>query len=216
MPSELAKANALTKELQSRTDLGSVENNAKTSEEQEKDTATTLVDTGANQQEDFNNPQPRARISKRVQSHVITSEKQTERQAKRADVEYCLLAGVLSCTTQNPYYTASLKAGLKREVSTIGIGASKVDSTGQTSVQGLHATDVLTSQSLLSFLHKFGRRNNAGPKHLLERFLVHVSLHPAVVFENDEGDIASCVIECECFCVSFRCMPNRTLSITKV
>jgi hypothetical protein len=53
---------------------------------------------------------PGERVSKRVQSQMLTSEKETERLAKRSNVEYCLLAGTLSCTSQNPNYTRLLKS----------------------------------------------------------------------------------------------------------
>jgi len=148
------------------------------------------------------------RVSKRVRSQMLTSEKQTERKSKRGSVEYCLLAGALSCTAQNPYYTKLLKDDLdkKDHLPLITQGGMILNSPPRNS-SGMpldsdeapvdQITAFVTPTSLNSFVTKWSR-HNSGPRNLAEIFLVHVSLNVSDVFEVERTDsISLCVLDCE-------------------
>jgi len=148
------------------------------------------------------------RVSKRVRSQMLTSEKQTERKSKRGSVEYCLLAGALSCTAQNPYYTKLLKEDLdkKDHLPLITQGGMILNSPPRNS-SGMsldsdeapvdQITAFVTPTSLNSFVTKWSR-HNSGPRNLAEIFLVHVSLNVSDVFEVERTDsISLCVLDCE-------------------
>lgn len=150
----------------------------------------------------------RGRVSKRVQSQAITSEKQTERRAKRSSAEYCLLAGVLSSTAQNPIYRKLIEADVawdklpifKRD--TLQMQAmppvQSVDTPQCASVAPVqHLDDFIASSSLSTFIQSMSRANS-GPIDALDKFLVHLSLHTKDIFgcENTD-DLSACVIECK-------------------
>jgi len=149
------------------------------------------------------------RVSKRVRSQMLTSEKQTERKSKRGSVEYCLLAGALSCTAQNPYYTKLLKEDLdkKDHLPLITQGGlilnsparnssdTPLDSATTTPIDQI--TAFVTPTSLNSFVTKWSR-HNSGPRNLAEIFLIHVSLNVGDVFAVEGTDsISSCVLDCK-------------------
>ena len=148
------------------------------------------------------------RVSKRVRSQMLTSEKQTERKSKRGSVEYCLLAGALSCTAQNPYYTKLLKEDLdkKDHLPLITQGGMILNSPARNSSGALLDSDkapvdqitaFVTPTSLNSFVTKWSR-HNSGPRNLAEIFLIHVSLNVGEVFEVENTDsISSCVLDCK-------------------
>ncbi|KAL3790740.1 hypothetical protein HJC23_010019 [Cyclotella cryptica] len=147
---------------------------------------------------------PRAgRASKRVRSLMLTSEKESERQAKRSSVEYCFLAGTLSCTAQNPLYSRILETEFHWEqlpvlksclksLEEFSGSNTKNDRNGEkridTAVRG-------TSYSLSNFISNVTKKNS-GPRHLLELFLVHVALNTADVFESSRGDLTNCYLDC--------------------
>ena len=150
------------------------------------------------------------RVSKRVRSQMITSEKQTERKSKRASVEYSLLAGVLSCTAQNPYYANLLKEDITWEnlpqirkcmEDLIGVenSSDKADIVEKASTivaRPSESNAFLAATSLNSFITKWSG-HNSGPKNLAEIFLRHVSLNACEVFEVESNEsLSSCVIDC--------------------
>ena len=149
----------------------------------------------------------RGRVSKRVQSQAITSEKQTERRAKRSSAEYCLLAGVLSSTAQNPIYRKLIEKDIawdklppKRD--TLQMQAmplvQSVDTPQCASIESVqHLDDFIASSSLSTFIQSMSRANS-GPIDALDKFLVHLSLHTRDIFgcENTD-DLSACVIECK-------------------
>lgn len=148
------------------------------------------------------------RVSKRVRSQMLTSEKQTERKSKRGSVEYCLLAGALSCTAQNPYYTKLLKEDLdkKDHLPLLTQGGMILNSPARNSSETPLDSDAapidqiaafVTPTSLNSFVTKWSR-HNSGPRNLAEIFLVHVSLNVGDVFEVESTDsISSCILDCK-------------------
>lgn len=157
--------------------------------------------------DDITSPR-RGRVSKRVQSQAITSEKQNERRAKRSSAEYCLLAGVLSSTSQNPIYQKLISVDIswdklpimKRETrqSQALLPAQTVDRPQCDTTATLHhQSESSATTSLSTFIQNMSRANS-GPIDALEQFLVHVSLHTFDVFGSENADaISSCVIECE-------------------
>ena len=148
------------------------------------------------------------RVSKRVRSQMLTSEKQTERKSKRGSVEYCLLAGALSCTAQNPYYTKLLKEDLDKmdHLPLITQGGMILNSPARNSSDTPSDSDkapvdqitaFVTPTSLNSFVTKWSR-HNSGPRNLAEIFLIHVSRNVGDVFEVENTDsISSCVLDCK-------------------
>jgi hypothetical protein len=151
-------------------------------------------------------PTPGGRISKRVRSHMITTEKQAERKAKRSSVEYCLLAGTLSCTAQNPDYNMQLNAELPilvkctnnhPSLSQAHTDGSGLDSSLRSSQS--HINHFVSPTSLNEFALKWSK-HNSGPRELLEEFLLHISLNTKDVFDTflaDNDNLSSCIIDCK-------------------
>lgn len=158
--------------------------------------------------DDITSPR-RGRVSKRVQTQAITSEKQNERRAKRSSAEYCLLAGVLSSTSRNPIYRNLVKANLswkkipimKRSTHQLQ-ACSPVQTKDRpqclATVQSKqHQNNFSAPSSLSTFIQKMSRVNS-GSVDVLEQFLVHVSLHTSDVFDSEDADaMSSCVIDCK-------------------
>jgi hypothetical protein len=144
---------------------------------------------------------PGERVSKRVQSQMLTSEKETERLAKRSNVEYCLLAGTLSCTSQNPNYTRLLKSDFNWDDLPMLRACLESVSTTATNSEHLRNKSINTATSetthtLGTFVETFSK-NNSGPRNLLELFLVYIAMHPSDVFGDGRSDLASCFLDCE-------------------
>ncbi len=146
----------------------------------------------------------RGRVSSRVLCKMMTSEKRKEREAKQSSVEYCLLAGVLSCTAENPFYVHLLNSNVDWDhlpalegcINHIQEFLRKKDS-GQFSSRVHQAHSMLAPTSLRSFAMKWSK-SNSGPRTLLENFLVHVSLHSKDVFSDESNEsFDACIIECE-------------------
>ena len=175
----------------------------------------TSTTTGSKSRDNNISPPHRGRVSKRVRSHMITTEKQAERKSKRSSVEYCLLAGTLSCTAQNPHYTKLLKADfawghlpvLAKCMQTLpalsralveGPGVNKIERSSQMG----HTNPFLSPTSLNEFILKWSR-HNSGPRDLLEEFLLHVSLNARDIFAGAVSDsLSSCILDCKC-CIDF-------------
>lgn len=150
----------------------------------------------------------RGRVSKRVQSQAMTSEKQTERRAKRSSAEYCLLAGVLSSTAQNPIYRKLLEAEIAWDkLPTMKRATLQIQAMPQAQTVGIPQCSTATpvqdqnefsaSSSLTTFIQKMSRANS-GPIDALDKFLVHLSLHTKDIFGCENTDeMSSCVIECK-------------------
>lgn len=150
----------------------------------------------------------RGRVSKRVQSQTITSEKQNERRAKRSSAEYNLLAGLLSTTSQNPIYRNMLSDLCWDKLSSFTpsqvFSPTKTGTTAKVSVQLNHRTECSSSPSSLSTFLSSMCRTSSGPADALEQFLLHVSLHVTDVFTSESPDlVSSCVIDCKYLPVSF-------------
>lgn len=146
----------------------------------------------------------RWRVSSRVLCKMMTSEKRKERQAKQNSVEYCLLAGVLSCTAENPFYELLLNSDVDWDhLPTLeecikhfqGI-LPKKDSC-QYSTRVHQANFMLAPSSLRSFAMKWSK-SNSGPRTLLESFLVHISLHSKDIFCDESNEnFDACILESE-------------------
>jgi hypothetical protein len=144
---------------------------------------------------------PGERASKRVRSQLITSGKETERQYKRASVEYCFLAGSLGCTPQHPKYIELAKAEfdwdqLQVLKSCCSNGAVARDHLHNNAADRTNNATFDVPSSLCQFVHSISK-NNSGPRHLLELFLVHVAMNPADVFGSNKSDLSSCFLDCE-------------------
>jgi hypothetical protein len=172
---------------------------------------------------DIISPPHRGRVSKRVRSHMITTEKQAERKSKRSSVEYCLLAGTLSCTAQNPYYTKLLADSSSQHLPLFskcmqappalsqaideGPGLNSADSLdankiARSSHMG-HMNPFLSPTSLNEFILKWSR-HNSGPRDLLEEFLLHVSLNASDIFQGEVSDsLSSCITDCKSCMICF-------------
>jgi hypothetical protein len=147
-------------------------------------------------------------VSKRVQSQAIASEKQNERRAKRSSAEYCLLAGVLSSTSQNPIYRKLLKRDLSWEELPImkkgtrqmqAISPAQTDDIPQCSTAAplQYQIESSATSSLSTFIQHMSRANS-GPIDALEQFLLHISLYSSDVFGSENADaMSSCVIDCK-------------------
>ena len=224
MPSGLASARAERIAGKKQANVASLEKNVicpvDATEDIDKETTIceTSTTTGSKSRDNNISPPHKGRVSKRVRSHMITTEKQAERTSKRSSVEYCLLAGTLSCTAQNPHYTKLLKADfawghlpvLAKCMQTLPAlpralvecpGLRGVNKIARSSQMG-HTNPFLSPTSLNEFILKWSR-HNSGPRDLLEEFLLHVSLNAKDIFAGAVTDsLSSCILDCKC-CLNF-------------
>ena len=195
--------------LDSSQALDSIE--AETSDKNEAININRDLDITANEIEPNNAtddiPSRRGRVSKRVQSQTITTEKQNERRAKRSSAEYCLLAGVLSTTSQNPNYRKLIKKDISWDdlpimkqcaLHTQAVSPEKDDNRQQASatLSLQNQSNMSSPPSLSTFIKQIS--TNSGPNDVLEQFLAYVSLHVSDVFASEDSDsLSSCIIECK-------------------
>lgn len=159
----------------------------------------------------------RSRSSKRVQSQLLTSGKQAERNSKRNSVEYCLFSSIIPCTTDSPIYKELLKdfdwdglesfASLVKILNDIGTNPKNINETTLDKKNLKAKTKMQTGKkvSLNDFLSRWGK-SNAGARHLLQAFLVYVSCHIEDVFSEEQVDttmLTSCISECKLSCFDF-------------
>lgn len=136
----------------------------------------------------------RGRVSTRVRSHLLTTEKEAERKSKRSSLEYCLLAGVLSCTAHNPKYSKMMKKNQPVASS------CSLDADARPSHSGIDNLSY-SPASLNEFIRKWSRRNS-GPKSLLHRLAIHISFNIVEVFGGKmTNSLSSCVIDCKFKCL---------------
>ena len=224
MPSGLASAKAERIAGKKQATVASLEKDGicpvEATEDIDKETTIceTSTMTESKSRDNKISPPHRGRVSKRVRSHMITTEKQADRKSKRSSVEYCLLAGTLSCTAQNPHYTKLLKAdfawghlkvlakcmqtrpALSRALGE-GPGSLGINNIAGSSQMG-HTNPFLSPTSLNEFILKWSR-HNSGPRDLLEEFLLHVSLNARDIFAGAVTDsLSSCILDCKC-CIDF-------------
>ena len=124
----------------------------------------------------------RGRTSKRVRSQLMSTEKQAERKSKRSSIHYTLLAGVLSCTAQNPLYTnmlATKQLAASKSVKGLVLNRSQ-DNNAPHSHLGVMNTS-FSHPSLNEFILRWSRRNS-GPRNLLDQLLRYISLRIAPKF----------------------------------
>ena len=162
------------------------------------DTKAKEPQQSTNNQE-LNSLPRRGRVSKRVRSQMITTEKHAERKSKRSSVEYCLLAGVLSCTAQNPYFIKMLKTNQPTISRTLvkGRGSNRTLDADQRPSHLALMSASCSPASLSDFILKWSRRNS-GPRNLLEQLLIHISLNIVDVFEGEMStSLSSCIIDCK-------------------
>lgn len=143
---------------------------------------------------------PGERVSKRVRSQMLTSEKETVRQAKRSSVEHCLLAGALSCTAQNPTYAKMSKTEYEwDQLPVFGSLSNKQieSSTVIKTADKVMTTSKYRAPSSLSQFISVASKNNSGPRHLLELFLIYVAMNPNNAFQDGKNNLSACFLDCE-------------------
>lgn len=145
----------------------------------------------------------RGRVSTRVRSHLITTEKQAERKSNRSSLEYCLLAGVLSCTSHNPYYSKMSKKNQPAACRTPVDGLNcSLDADARPSDSGI-VNMSYSPASLNEFIRTWSRRNS-GPRSLLHHLVIHISFNIVEVFGGKmTHSLSSCVIDCKFKCCLF-------------
>lgn len=169
-----------------------------------------------------------SRVSKRVQSQLLTSGKEAERSAKRNSIEYCLLRNILSCSASDSIYITTCNTSIEwSSIPSLSQGTLHLKSLStskdvmQHSIEGssLHKRNLAksieaTARGGRSSLHSFMERwsgCNSGPFDLLWQFLVHVSLHVEDVFASETGGsmmLSSCFMDCKFFlseCIDKEC-----------
>lgn len=157
------------------------------------------------------------RTSKRVMSQLITSGKMAERKSKRASVEFCFLASVLSCSEDDLDYLTQSKGQILWENSllasdgsiqvpygSLGLGSSLTTANARSSAQEMQsrqqneARERSGEASLVFFTERWSCRNS-GPIDVLSKFLAHIALNVEDVFANASEDmmgLSSCVTDC--------------------
>lgn len=143
----------------------------------------------------------RGRTSKRVRSQLMSTEKQAERKSKRSSIHYTLLAGVLSCTAQNPLYTnmlATKQLAASKSVKGLVLNRSQDNNAPHSHLGVMNTT--FSHPSLNEFILRWSRRNS-GPRNLLDQLLRYISLNVVDVFEGvTNSSLSSCVIDCKSEC----------------
>ena len=221
MSSELTSAMAEMTEAKKRSTVASETGRC----DEPKDNGTAVDSTGGCGTEDISRdnatssapidnqndveltPPRRGRVSKRVRSQLLESVKESERKSKRSNVQYCLLAGTLSCTAQHPYYKKLLETNFDWEQLPL---VRKCIQTLPTEDEDLRLAVAAKSMSQMdrtfafiapSSLNEFVHRlsgNNSGPRDFLEHFLLHVSLNVGDVFDTENTEsLASCALDCK-------------------
>lgn len=144
-----------------------------------------------------------SRSSKRVRSQLITSGKRNERETRRSSVKFCVLASTVHCSSdEESFITIS-----KREIDWAKLYTTSLISSLPLSARPIQKSTInienaaddtrLGTYSLPTFISRWSR-NNSGPFHVLERYLVHVALNVAEVFHSDQDSLAlsSFVVDC--------------------
>ena len=145
----------------------------------------------------------RARSSKRVLSQLITSGKRADRESKRGSVKYCLLASILSCTSEDEMYrnvarnnvdwdsSTNFDKGATHDLSKEGFESSLAQS------EGTSLDSRLGDSSLKAFLDKWSAKNS-GPMDVLQRYVAHVALNVVEIFQSDQDSLAlsGLIVDC--------------------
>lgn len=136
------------------------------------------------------------RVSKRVQSQIISSGKRTQRTLRRHSVEYCLLAATFGCTSSDPAYRALLKAGFSA-MSTKQVTSNSNPASHQDSPTTTQATTTATMS-----LQDFVLSCDVGitPLRCLFRFVANCSVEISTVVASDPGGallVTSCLLDCK-------------------
>jgi len=138
------------------------------------------------------------RVSKRVQSQIITSGKRTERSNRRNSTEYCLLAATLGCSRDDENYRRMLQKAAEKEAE------ANRDIMKQASVERVSsakevALERLSDSSLHNFVERISSYQFISPFTCLFDFVAHASMHVSEVFSSDpSGSIvmSSCLLDC--------------------
>ena len=147
------------------------------------------------------------RASKRLRSQQITTGKREARKSKRASIEYCFLASVLSCTQEE--HTQNVKGLLERNPSILRgdnelekLSPRKRLSILRDPSNNRHRNEARerTGASSLSEFARTWSGRNSGPIDLLGRFLGHVAMNVEDVFASDPAGptmLSTCLLACK-------------------
>jgi hypothetical protein len=153
------------------------------------------------------------RISKRLQSQVLTSGKRAERSARRQSVDFCLRAAIFGCTLDDPTYIRFIRSYKEIRGATPDSSVKKPEEFAIGSYEKNEALDHRNSALLYDFVAEGS--SSRSPLAWLFRFVSHVSLHVAQSFTNDPAGVMgmnSILLDCT-YGVSCCVVGGRMLSL---
>ena len=164
---------------------------------------------------DPTNPADDKRISKRVRSQQLSTEKQLERTFRSSSVRYCLLAGSMSLKEPSPMYSRSIRVHIQWDKLPFiqGLPVPQLpcsdDLSNDMSTSRTPPDRQPKSRVLEQFIDRWSEFNS-GPRQTLEAFLLNVSTNSEGVFaEEAKAPLASCFIESE-LCSTLKSMSSIT------
>jgi hypothetical protein len=159
------------------------------------------------------------RTSKRVQSQLLTSEKEAERITKRKSVEYCLISSVIPCTIDSPVYSHLIgkynwaKLEMFQPLTKIKTqffsNSPKLDSQSGCETICTKTIKHFESQTSLPLLYDFiGGYNTSATSasDLLHKYLTLIASNVDEVCKNEYGGtvlLISCISECKYLNLTF-------------
>jgi hypothetical protein len=127
------------------------------------------------------------RISKRLQSQVLTSGKRAERSARRQSVDFCLRAAIFGCTADDPTYIRLIRSYEETHGS---VSDSLVKKSEEYAIGSSDKNEGLDLRNA-ALLHDFVADGSSSrlPLSWLFRFVSHVSMNVAQTFTNDPAGV---------------------------
>jgi len=163
------------------------------------------------------------RVSKRVQSQIITSGKRTERSFRRNSTEYCLLAATLGCTANDDEHYRSVVRKAQDEETVKNDRRADAALLKQAAVERVSsakevALERLSDSSLHNFVKRVSSRRAISPLACLFDFVAHTSMHVSDVFCSDPGGslvMSTCLLDCKLFLNRFGLAVNVAVRVSE-
>lgn len=148
-------------------------------------------------------PKRRAcRVSSRLKSQVMASEKRSERSKRQQSAEYCLIAAIFGCDQYDERYTTSIAIATAKQMNASDKFQRDDARNGCNDKIGIKSNSVRTmTSSLLSFFDEW--RNifsHSSATVVLFRFVVHAAMNVSDIFSDSEIEtlaLSSCLLECK-------------------
>jgi hypothetical protein len=148
-----------------------------------------------------------SRTSNRLRSHILVTEKRTERNKRRQSVGYCLIAAIFGCTNENEEYLALVSEGNNNNAPYHSYSdRSQPQSVDDKSMQGKgndsSKTDHIWNEcsSMANFIAKWRSPSRSTPIAMLFSFVAYVAVNVSHVFSKDPNEsmsFSNIILECK-------------------